>query len=102
MAGPRSKRGPQFSLEVYSKQFRSASPGGKPLLRVAVATMRSWAAALSARARRKQDHRHHTDADERANLLAQVHIITILSSLSFCLRSLVDDTQTQHKELVSS
>ena len=55
-----------------------------------------------ARARRKQDHRHHTDADERANLLAQVHIITILSSLSFCLRSLVDDTQTQHKELVSS
>ena len=49
-----------------------------------------------------KDHRHHTDADERANLLAQVHIITILSSLSFSLRSLVDDTQTQHKELVSS
>ena len=55
-----------------------------------------------ARARRKQDHRHHTDADERANLLAQVHIITILSSLSFCLRALVDGPQTQHKELVSS
>ena len=89
MAGPRSKRGPQFSLEVYSKQFRSASPGGKPLLRVAVATMRSWPAALSARARRKQDHRHHTDADERANLLAQVQIITILSESKFACLILV-------------
>ena len=43
-----------------------------------------------------QDHRHHTDADGRANLLAQVHIITILSSLSSSLRSLVDDTQHTH------
>ena len=34
--------------------------------------------------------------------LKEVHIITILSSLSFSLRSPVDDTQTQHKELVSS
>ena len=55
-----------------------------------------------ARARRKQDHRHHTDADERANLLAQVHIITILSTLSSSLRSFVDDTHTTHKSLLFS
>ena len=50
-----------------------------------------------------KDHRHHTDADERANLLTQVHIITILSSLSSSLRSFVDDTQhTTHKSLLFS
>ena len=45
----------------------------------------------------KKDRRHHTDADQRANLLfKEVHYITILSSLSFSLRSLVDGTQRQH------
>ena len=53
-----------------------------------------------ARARRKQDHRHHTDADERANLLAQVHIITILSSLPSSLRSFVDDTLTHNTQIL--
>ena len=47
-----------------------------------------------------KDHRHHTDADERANLLAQVHIITILSSLPSSLRSFVDDTLTHNTQIL--
>ena len=96
----------------FQAQFNSIEYGIlTTAFRGASARAELWSDALAMRGRvvglrrlwlrrgQKKDHRHHrklpTNADGRANPLEQVHIIKILSSLSFSLRSLVDNTQTQ-------